>query len=170
MIEVLILYELSKKVLTMYGISKEIKSEFSVLLTPSYGTIKPALKRLESQGCVRTQKNMSKGGRPSIYYSLTSNGEKKLVELLLEKPLENPVHFLTTGRVKLVAATVLDNDLKKNLYKLLKSKSEVLMADIKQVLGSKDLEFHSRIVYDNLACEYKNFISLLEGLERVCKD
>ena len=71
MIELLILYELSKKTLTMYGISKEINSEFSVLTTPSYGTIKPALKRLEKTSCVRTQKTMSAGGRPSTFYSIT---------------------------------------------------------------------------------------------------
>ncbi len=170
MIEILILYELSKKVLTMYGISKEIKTEFSVILTPSYGTIKPALKRLETQGCVKTQKNISKGGRPSVYYSLTRDGEKKLVELLLEKPLENPIQFLTTARVKLIAATVLENNSRKELYNVLKTKSELLMIEIKRILDSNTLEYCSRMVYDNLVCEYKNFTSLLEGLERVSKD
>ena len=47
MIELLILFVLNRKVLTMYGVSKEIKELFSVLTTPSYGTIKPALTRLE---------------------------------------------------------------------------------------------------------------------------
>lgn len=170
MIEILILYELSKKVLTMYGISKEIKTEFSALLTPSYGTIKPALSRLETQGCVRTQKNMSKGGRPSIYYSLTNNGERKLIDLLLEKPLENPVQFLTTARIKLIALTVLQNDFRKDVYRILKTKSEILMTEIKAILNTNNLDYSSRMVYDNLICEYKNFISLLEGLERACKD
>ena len=73
MIEILILYELNKKILTMYGISKEIKSEFSVLTLPSYGTIKPALIRLEKSGYVKTQKTMSSGGRPSIYYTITKS-------------------------------------------------------------------------------------------------
>ncbi len=40
----------------MYGISKEIRLEFSVLTTPSYGTIKPALTRLEKSGFIKTQK------------------------------------------------------------------------------------------------------------------
>ena len=71
MIELLIFFQLSRKVLTMYGISKEIRGEFSVLTTPSYGTIKPALNRLETSGFVKTQKSMSKGGRPSVYYSIT---------------------------------------------------------------------------------------------------
>ena len=68
MIELLILFELSKKVLTMYGVSKEIRNTFSVLTTPSYGTIKPALTRLETSGFVKTQKTMSKGGRQSVYF------------------------------------------------------------------------------------------------------
>ena len=67
MIELLILYEINKKVLTMYGISKEIKSEFSVLLLPSYGTIKPALNRLEKANWIMTQKLMREGGRPSTF-------------------------------------------------------------------------------------------------------
>ena len=81
MIELLILYELNKKVLTMYGVSKEIKSKFLMLTTPSYGTIKPALNRLEKKGCVKTQKAMSSGGRPSTYYSITSLGVDELKEL-----------------------------------------------------------------------------------------
>ena len=83
MIELLILYKLSKKVLTMYGISKDIHEDFSVLTTPSYGTIKPALNRLERSGFVKTQKTMSSGGRPSTYYSITSAGKEELNNLLL---------------------------------------------------------------------------------------
>ena len=71
MIELLILFELNRRVLTMYGISKEIRATFAVLTTPSYGTIKPALTRLENGGFVKKQKTMSKGGRPSCYYSIT---------------------------------------------------------------------------------------------------
>ena len=59
MIELLILNELTKKVLTMYGISKEIHTSFSVLTTPSFGTIKPALTRLQKSGFVKSQKTMS---------------------------------------------------------------------------------------------------------------
>lgn len=170
MIEILILYEINKKVLTMYGISKEIKREFSTLLTPSYGTIKPALKRLEKESFVKSQKNISEGGRPSVYYSITSNGEKRLNELLLEEPLENPIHFLPTARVKLICSEVLNNLEKKELFDLLKLKSENIVIDIKNNLQQKNLDFYRQIVLDNLLCEYKNFISMLEGFERACKN
>ena len=170
MIELLILYELSKKVLTMYGISKEIKAEFSVLTIPSYGTIKPALNRLEKLDCVRTQKTMSTGGRPSTYYSITSAGEKKFVDLLLATPVENPIQFLPTSRVRLVCAEGLDASEQKYLFKILKLKAESIALDIKKIQENKNLSFYQTMMFDNLVCEYKNFISLLEGFERGCKD
>ena len=110
MIELLILHELNKKILTMYGISKEIKLEFSVLTTPSYGTIKPALTRLEKSGFIKTQKTMSNGGRPSTYYSITKHGLEELKHLLLTPPLENPIQFLPSARIKLYCADILDKD------------------------------------------------------------
>ena len=126
MIELLILYELSKKVLTMYGISKEIKNEFAVLTTPSYGTIKPALNRLEKSECVRIQKTMSSGGRPSTYYSITKLGQEKLKHLLLAEPLENPIQFLPDSRIRLVCAEVLEKSEQVNLFKIFRYELEVL--------------------------------------------
>ena len=170
MIELLILYELSKKTLTMYGISKEINSEFSVLTTPSYGTIKPALKRLEKTICVRTQKTMSAGGRPSTFYSITEKGYEYLSSLLLASPLENPIQFLPSARVKLACAEVLKGDDKIKMFKTLKVKSESIIIDINNILQMKDLDFYHKMVFDNLICEYKNFTSLLEGFERASKN
>ena len=170
MIELLILYELNKKTLTMYGISKEIKGEFSVLTTPSYGTIKPALVRLDKQGCVKSQKTMSSGGRPSVYYSITQRGKEELINLLLEQPLENPIQFLPNARVRLACANVLNVSEQQELFKLLKFKAERIALDINILLKNNNLEFYSKMVFDNLICEYKNFISLLEGFERACKN
>lgn len=170
MIELLILHELNKKVLTMYGISKEIHLEFSVLTTPSYGTIKPALTRLEKSGFIKTQKTMSNGGRPSTYYSITSNGREELKHLLLLPPLENPIQFLPNARIKLYCADILNNEEQKELFNLLKHKSESILIDTKNMLKMRDTDFYPKMVFDNMICEYKNFISLLEGFANACKN
>lgn len=170
MIELLILFELNKKVLTMYGISKEIKSNFSVMTTPSIGTIKPALDRLGKNGYIKSQKTMSSGGRPSTYYSITKDGLEELKKLLLEEPLENPIQFLTTSRAKLMCADVLNNTQQKELFNILKIKTESLVFETKNLLTAKDNDVFAKMVYDNLICEYKNFISLLEGFERASKN
>ena len=83
MIELLILYELSKKVFTMYGIFNEIRTKLKVLTTPSIGTIKPALTRLETKGYIKSQRNISSGGRRSTFYSITREGKEALKSLLL---------------------------------------------------------------------------------------
>lgn len=166
MIELLILFELNKKTLTMYGVSREIKADFSVLTLPSFGTIKPALVRLEKSGFLRSQKTMSKGGRPSTYYSITKDGFEELKNLIVSPPLENPIQFLTTARVKLACAGILNDNEQKELFKNLKYKSESISIDVKTLINNESLDFYSKMVFDNLLCEYKNFISLLEGFER----
>lgn len=168
MIELLILFELNKKVLTMYGVSKEIRGDFSVLTTPSYGTIKPALRRLEAGGFVKTQKTMSSGGRPSTYYSITKEGNDELKHLILEPPLENPIQFLPMARVKLACADILDTESQIKLINALKTKAEMIIADTNNIMTFKDLSYYPKMVFDNLICEYKNFISLLEGFKNAC--
>lgn len=170
MIELLILHELNKKVLTMYGISKEIRLEFSVLTTPSYGTIKPALTRLQKSGFIKAQKTMSEGGRPSNYYSITADGKDELKRLILLPPLENPIQFFPSARIKLFCAEILNKEEQRELFKSLKLKSESILIDTKNMLESKNLDFFAKMVFDNLLCEYKNFISLLEGFTNACKD
>ncbi len=168
MIELLILFELNRRVLTMYGVSKAIRDSFSVLTTPSYGTIKPALNRLEVGGFVKTQKSMSAGGRPSTYYSLTKDGEQELKRLIIEPPLENPIQFLTSARIKLACSDVLSSDEQRKLFRQLKNKAESILIDTKNMINSKELSFYPRMVFDNLMCEYKNFITLIEGFEHAC--
>lgn len=163
MIELLILFELSRKVLTMYGVSKEIRSKFSVLTTPSYGTIKPALSRLLESGFIKSQKTMSSGGRPSIYYSITNDGIEELKRLLVAPPVENPIQFLTSARIKLACAGVLNNEEQLIMFKRLKTKAENILIDTKNLVKTKELSYFPSMVFDNLTCEYKNFISLVEG-------
>lgn len=163
MIELLILFELSRKVLTMYGISKEIRDKFSVLTTPSYGTIKPALSRLQKSGFIKSQKTMSKGGRPSVYYSITESGLEELKNLLVAPPLENPIQFLTSARIKLACAGILNEKEQLIMFRHLKNKAESILIDTQSLIKSRELSYFPNMVFDNLICEYKNFISLLEG-------
>ena len=168
MIELLILFELNKKILTMYGISKKIRTDFSVLTTPSYGTIKPALNRLEASGFVKIQKEISKGGRPSNYYSITKSGFEELKRLISLPPAENPIQFLTSARVKLACADILVSEEQLSMLRQLKIKAESILIDTKNLMDAKGLAYYPRMVFDNLTCEYKNFISLLEGFEHAC--
>ena len=168
MIELLILFELNKTVLTMYGVSKAIRGDFSVLTTPSYGTIKPALRRLENSGFVKINKTISEGGRPSTFYTITKEGINELKRLILEEPLDNPIQFLPAARIKLACTDILDREEQLILFKNLKNKAESILIDSKNIMTFKDLSFYPKLVFDNLICEYQNFISLIEGFENAC--
>lgn len=152
----------------MYGISRQIKSQFSVFLTPSLGTIQPALKNMERFNLVSAQKLMSSGGRPSICYSITKQGEKELYDELLSSLTENPIQFLVTARIRLCCSEILSKDDYIKLIQILKRKTEVLLSNTIKLIDSNKIPDDSSIIFDNLACEYKNFLSLLEGLEHAC--
>ena len=170
MINLLILYELNKSPLTTYGISRQIQRQFGVLLKPSMGTLQPAIKKLESFGFVSSQKYMSAGGRPSICYTITEKGKSELANELLAQITENPIQFLVTARIRLCCAEILDKSSYISLLRLLMRKTEVLMLDTKNMAESKNIPNNSNMIFDNLACEYRNFLSLLEGLEHACNN
>lgn len=169
MINLLILYELNKNVLTMYGISSHIKSEFAALLTPSIGTIQPALKKMELNGYVNTQKFMSKGGRPSTCYAITKQGKDALKEELLAPLPDNPIQFLVNARIRLYCADILPNADVAELLKILKRKTELLKKQTRNIAEDENITFYPKMVFENMTSEYENFYSLLEGIEHACK-
>ena len=48
-------------------------------------------------------------------------------------------------------------------------KAESLLFDTQNLVNSKDLSYFPKMVFDNLICEYKNFISLVEGFEHASR-
>lgn len=168
MINLLILYELNKSPLTMYGISRQIKLQFSSLLKLSMGTLQPALKKLEKNSFISSQKYMSAGGRPSICYAINDKGKQELKRELLSPLTENPVQYLVNARIRLCCSDILNQDDYIALIRLLKHKAEGLMIETKHLEETSSSV--TGLVLNNLACEYRNFVSLLEGLEHACKD
>ena len=110
MTELLILYVLTSRELTMYAVLKHILDSFGAYTKPSFGAIKPALTRLEKQGFLKSRKQISDGGKVSGYYSITQDGKKELKKLILEEFSENPLQFNSTARVKLGCANCLEDE------------------------------------------------------------
>jgi DNA-binding PadR family transcriptional regulator len=168
MIDLLILYLLISRDLTMYAILKRIKENFSAYTTPSFGALKPALVRLEKQECLTTTKVMSDGGKLSIYYSITKTGLKELRNLLLKPLSSNPVQFMSDARIKLSCASFLDETDCGEMFASIKANALLHKANAENILKDEytPLTFYQKIILDNAICEYKNFISMIEGLEK----
>ena len=168
MIELMILYVLTKRELTMYSIQKYIEENFGAYSKPSFGAIKPALVRLEKNSCLTSRKMMSDGGKLSVFYSITREGMDELKKLILEPLSENPLQFLANARIKLSCASYLDKEECKNLFFQIKSLATKHKFDAENIINDEynQLSFYQRIILDNTICEYNNFITILEGLEK----
>ena len=61
-----------------YGISKAIRSNSNEALEIEFGSLYPALKRLEAKGWVSAKWEVSENNRKAKYYRLTAAGRKQL--------------------------------------------------------------------------------------------
>lgn len=168
MIELMILYVLSKRDLTMYSVQKFIDENFGAFSRPSFGAIKPALVRLEKNGSITSRKTLSDGGKPSVFYSITKNGLEELRRLILENLSENPVQFFPNAKIKISCASFLSKEECADLFFHIKSLAMQHKFDAETLINDEynRLNFYQRIVLDNTICEYSNFITILEGLEK----
>ena len=110
MIDLMILFVLLKRDLTMYSVQKRILDIFGSFAYPSFGAIKPALVRLEKKECISSSKIMSEGGKLSVFYSITNNGFRELRELMLKPFSPNPQQFISDAKIKLCCASYLKGE------------------------------------------------------------
>jgi transcriptional regulator len=61
-----------------YGIAKRIEQTSGDRLTLNYGTLYPALLKLEQEGSISSEWGVSDNNRKAKFYSLTRDGKKQL--------------------------------------------------------------------------------------------
>ncbi len=61
-----------------YGIARRIEQTSGDLLSVNYGTLYPALLKLEQEGCIESEWGVSDNNRKAKYYKLTRAGRKQL--------------------------------------------------------------------------------------------
>jgi PadR family transcriptional regulator PadR len=77
-LEMLVLRTLVLAPLHGYGISKAIRSNSGEALDIEFGSLYPALKRLETKGWISAKWEISEHNRRAKYYRLTAAGRKQL--------------------------------------------------------------------------------------------
>lgn len=82
-----------------YGIARRIEQISGNLLSVNYGTIYPALLKLEQEGCISSEWGVSDNNRKAKYYKLTRAGRKQLQERAREWEQTKCIleRFLTLG-------------------------------------------------------------------------
>jgi transcriptional regulator len=61
-----------------YGIARRIEQMSGDAIALNYGTLYPALVRLEQQGCIRTRWGASENNRRAKFYTITARGLKQV--------------------------------------------------------------------------------------------
>jgi PadR family transcriptional regulator PadR len=80
LLDMLVLRTLILGPLHGYGIAKSIRSASNEALDIEFGSLYPALKRLERKGWLVSKWEMSETNRRAKYYRLTNDGRKRLRE------------------------------------------------------------------------------------------
>jgi transcriptional regulator len=78
-LDMLVLRTLLAGALHGYGIAKNIRSASNQALDIEFGSLYPALKRLEAKGWIASAWETSEHNRRAKYYKLTAAGRKHLV-------------------------------------------------------------------------------------------
>jgi transcriptional regulator len=63
-----------------YGIARRIEQTSGALLCLNYGTLYPALLKLEQEGAITAEWGTSENNRKAKFYRLTRNGRKQLAK------------------------------------------------------------------------------------------
>jgi transcriptional regulator len=85
-----------------YGIARRIEQTSGDQLALNYGTLYPALVRLEQDGFIAAQWGVSENGRRAKYYKLTRAGVKQVERAEREwlQTTEILARFLTPGKAR----------------------------------------------------------------------
>jgi PadR family transcriptional regulator, regulatory protein PadR len=63
-----------------YGLARRIEQTSGNLLELNYGTLYPALLKLEQEGCIRSKWGISENNRRAKFYELTKTGQRQLLK------------------------------------------------------------------------------------------
>ena len=78
LLEMLVLRTLDRGSLHGYGIAQAINDQSTERLTIEFGSLYPALKRLEMKGLIESRWEKSERNREAKFYRLTAAGRKRL--------------------------------------------------------------------------------------------
>lgn len=166
MIEICILYCLTKREMTIYSVRKRIEEYFGAFTMPSHGTIHPALKRFEEEKFVTVQETLSDGGKKSSYYGITEKGRKHLCKLLLSDLSENPSVSINEINIRLSAAGVLSAEERKELKQLCERYLDLYITSIERKINDpySGLDEYQKQVMAKVSVNQKEFINFTKAL------
>ncbi|MDD3013939.1 MAG: PadR family transcriptional regulator [Candidatus Gastranaerophilales bacterium] len=148
MIELLILQVLLDEKFTIYKIKQRIEKKYGFFLNISFGSIHPAVKRLENQKCIYAKKSVTEGGQRSSVYSITDSGKAYFIKLMLDDLPDNPSIAKQLINIKLLSFNKLEDKQKIkvkdsiiNYLEMKKTASNYLLSSGQDLFTGTELKF-----------------------------
>lgn len=113
MIELLILLVLLENKCSIYRIRQKIEDSFSLFLKVSFGSIYPALKKLEKNKYVTVKTELSSGGQRKSLYTITEAGKEYFKQLMTADMPDNPSIANQILDIKMMALNKIESDYQK---------------------------------------------------------
>lgn len=137
MTELLILAILLEGEFTIYKIKQKILSIFSLFSYPSFGSIYPALKKLEKRGCVSAKKKISQRGQRSSLYSIKPEGKEYFRELMTNSIDEKTFFSDRLANIKIMLLDLLqDENLRRQTIDSVKRYYEVQLLNLEETINA----------------------------------
>lgn len=152
MIELLVLYILYNKTLSMYQIRQIIKTRFGYLLSGSFGSIHPILKRLQKDNFILPKKELSKGGKACCTYKITANGKKYFEEIIKSQNKTN----LKIIETKLACLDICSKSVQQEVLEDIEIFYKNKIINLKNLLTVNGYNDTQKIQIKNLITYYEN--------------
>ena len=167
MIEILILYTISKREKTLYGIRKDIIEIFGTFTKPSIGTIYPALKRLLKENAVSVYEKMSEGGKKSSYFSITKKGLEVFRKYFFDSVSDNPSLFYTHLQARIATMSMLSDEDKKTFKDENIRKIDLYKFELENKLNDEfiDLDHYQKELLKRTLSEIEELKDFLQKLK-----
>lgn len=166
MIEILILYIISKREKTIYSIRKEIIEIFGTFTKPSIGTIHPALQRLLKEKAVALNERMSEGGKKSSYYSITKKGLDYFRDLFFSTASDNPSLFYNQLQARLATMGLLNFEERKRFVLEFSKKIDIYQFELEGKLNDEflSLDYFQKELLKKTLTEIKSLKDYINNL------
>jgi len=172
MTDLLVLAILFDGEFTLYKIRQQIKSNFYLFLSASFGSIHPAVKKLEKNGFISVKQKMSRGGQKSSTYFITNEGKNYFKEIMTSEIAESPLFSNQLINIKIMLLDKLDADLRKASIEKVKRYYELHLLSTGELLETlefsqnkkKEKNFFQIKLLKHYADKISREISWIEGL------
>lgn len=165
MIDLLILYTLIKGPNSFYGIKKFVDFAFLPFISISYGSIHPALTKLEENGFISVDKKISRGGQRRSSYKINAKGKVKFSELMEKELPQSPQQAKQLSDIKIMLLDEVEQESKAIIIKDIIRFCEIQVINTKVVLENKELPQSQHKHLSQHINAYEEYIKYLNKLQ-----